>query len=46
MNDNKVGIIEILEHEFKEHLASTIIQKLSPRWRYATNYEYSDKGRI
>lgn len=46
MKENKVGIITILEHKVKEHLASRVTQKLAPGWRYATNYEYTDEGRI
>lgn len=46
MKENKVSIIAVIEHKVKENVASRIIQKIAPGWKFEANYEHTDKGRL
>lgn len=45
LKENNVSIIAMLEHKIKKNLASRLIQKVAPQWKYES-YAFSDKRRI
>ncbi|XP_075081553.1 uncharacterized protein LOC142166363 [Nicotiana tabacum] len=46
LNENKVGIVAIVEHRVKHQVAVKFVNKVAVEWNWSFNYQHTGKGRI